>query len=239
MRKFFFLWLLLPFMGVGQVKNVVNVQRYFPKIDKTAEFEKAIASHAQKYHTGDYKWRVFEIQSGPDAGGYQVVEGPNSWDQIDKRGDLGTEHMNDWNKTIAPLLTERYSSTFAVYEEELSTIQLTDYSDKIAVNHVFPKPGWGDKVEELIKKVKKAWVAGSQTVAVYTSSSSGPFQYILVTRYKQGLKEREKTFRKPFKERYETENGAGAYDKYMEAIRENTDHAWSEILFMRADLGSK
>ena len=118
MRKLVALWLLVPFMGAGQVKNVINADRYFPKIDKTAEFEKALASHAQKYHTGDWKWRVFEIQSGPDAGGYQVNEGPNTWDQFDKRGDLGAEHMNDWNKNVAPLLTDRYSSVYATYEEE-------------------------------------------------------------------------------------------------------------------------
>lgn len=31
------------------------------------EFEKAIAAHAQKFHTGDRKWRVIEIQSAPEA----------------------------------------------------------------------------------------------------------------------------------------------------------------------------
>ncbi len=39
----------------------------FPKADKVLDFEKALAAHAQKYHTGDWKWRVYEIQSGPDV----------------------------------------------------------------------------------------------------------------------------------------------------------------------------
>ena len=232
-------WLLLPFMGVSQVKNVVSAERYFPKMDKVLDFEKALAAHAQKYHTGDWKWRVFEIQSGPDAGGFQVNEGPNSWDQVDNRGNLGAEHMNDWNKNVAVYLTDRYVSTFATYEEELSTVQLTDYAAKIAITHVFPKPGCGDKVEDLIKKIKKAWVAGNQTVAVYSAASSGPQQYILVTRYKQGLKEREKGFRKPFKDRYEAEYGAGSYESYMKTIGEISDNVWAEILFARPDLGSK
>jgi len=233
-------WLLLPLMGVGQTKNVITVERYFPRIDKIAEFEKALMNHAQKYHTGDWKWRVLEIQSGPDAGGYQINEGPNTWDQIDKRGDLGAEHMNDWNKNVTPFLTDRYSSLFAEFQEELSTVQLTDYSDKVAITHVFPKPGWGDKVEDQIKMIRKAWTAGSQSVAVYLAASSGPMQYMIVTRYKQGLKERDKGFRKPFKERYEAENGAGSYESsYLSAIKEEIDHAWSEMLFIRADLGSK
>ncbi len=48
----------------------VNTNRVFAKVDKVLEFEKALATHSQKYHTGDWKWRVFEISSGPDAGGY-------------------------------------------------------------------------------------------------------------------------------------------------------------------------
>ena len=240
MRKLFIVWLLLPFMGVGQMKNVLTTERFFPKIDKIAEFEKALMNHAQKYHTGDWKWRVLEIQTGPDAGGYQVNEGPNSWDQIDKRGDLGAEHMNDWAKNVAPFLTDRYSSSYAEYQEELSTVALTDFSDKVAVTHVFPKPGWGDKVEDQIKKIKKAWMAGNQSVAVYMAASSGPTQYMIATRYKQGLKEREKGFRKPFKERYEAANGAGSYESsYLTDIRDQIDHTWSEILVIRADLGSK
>ena len=74
------------------------------------EFEKALTAHAQKYHTGDWKWRVYEIQSGPDAGGYHIVEGPNSWDEIDKRGNLGSDHNNDWNKNVAIYLTDFQNS---------------------------------------------------------------------------------------------------------------------------------
>ncbi len=239
MRKLALLWLLLPCIGLGQVKNVVTAERYFPKMDKRAEFEKALANHAQKYHSGDWKWRVFEIESGPDAGGYQVNEGPNTWDQIDNRGDLGAEHMNDWNKNVAPYLTDRYSSSFATYEEDFSTVQLTDYASKIAINHVFPKPGWSDRMESELRRIKKAWVAGNQTVAVYSAASSGPPQFILVTRFKQGLKEKEKGFRKPFKERYEATNGEGSYEDYIQSIKDGVEHSWQEILMARPELGSK
>ena len=61
MRKIFLLCLLIPVIGMSQPKNVVNTNRVFPKVDKVLEFEKALATHAQKYHTGDWKWRVFEI----------------------------------------------------------------------------------------------------------------------------------------------------------------------------------
>ena len=111
MKRIILLFLLSPLLGIGQNKNVVNANRVFPKVDKVLEFEKALAAHAQKYHTGDWKWRVFEIQSGPDANGFHITEGPNTWDQIDTRGNLGAEHNNDWNKNVAIYLTERSSST--------------------------------------------------------------------------------------------------------------------------------
>jgi hypothetical protein len=239
MRKIFFLCLLVPVLGISQTKNVVSANRVFPKVDKVLEFEKALTAHAQKYHTGDWKWRVFEIQSGPDAGGYQIVEGPNSWDQVDTRGNLGTEHNTDWNKSVAVYLTDRGTNMYSIFQEELSTVQLTDYSDKINITHYFPKPGYGPELRDGIKKFKKVWEDAGESVAVYQSSSSGPNQYALVTRYKQGLKERATGFRKPMKERYETVNGEDSWDGYFDMLKTCVENAWSELLFYRAELSSK
>lgn len=110
MKKFLLLLTLVPFFGMSQ-KNVMYTQRLFPKVDKVLEFEKAISAHSQKFHTGEWSWRVSEIVSGPDAGGYQVSEGPSSWDAIDSRGNLGAEHNNDFHKNISIYLTERTSSS--------------------------------------------------------------------------------------------------------------------------------
>lgn len=239
MKKLLLLGLLIPLLSISQTRTVVSASRVFAKQDKVAEFEKALKNHAQKYHTGIWKWRVFTIESGPDAGGYHIVEGPTTWDEVDKRGNLGAEHMNDWQKNVLPLTTERGSSNYSVYREDLSTIQLTDYTDKIAITHVFVKPGRFLNVEENLKMAKKAWEAGNQTVAVYESSSSGPAQFALVFRYKQGLKERERDFRKPMKDRLIAAFGEEAYKKYMDNITNDTDNSWGELLFYNADLSSK
>lgn len=240
MRKIFLFCMLIPLFGISQNKKIVSTFRAFPKVDKVLEFEKAMAAHAQKFHTGDWKWRVFEIQSGPDYGGYHVTEGPLSWELIDTRGNLGTDHNNDWNKNVAIYLTERTSSSYSVYEDSLSTVAMGDYSDKINITHWFPKPGWGGKLREALTQMRNTWKAGNQTVAVYSSSSSGPAQFAIVTRYKQGLKEREPGFFKsPFKERYEKANGEDSFDKYLEALRQYTNDIWSELLFLRADMSSK
>jgi hypothetical protein len=239
MKKLILLSLLIPFIAAGQTASVIASNRVFPKNDKIMEFEKALKNHAQKYHTGNWKWRVYTIESGPDAGGYHIIEGPVTWDQVDNRGDLGADHMSDWNKNVMPLTMDKNTMNFMVFREDLSSVKLTDYSDKIAVNHVFPKPGKSMDTENNIKLAKKVWEASDQNVAVYEASSSGPGQYLVVTRYKQGLKERETGFRKPLKERFTSANGEGSFDKWMTAINEDTDKSWAEMLFYSADLSSK
>jgi hypothetical protein len=230
---------MLPFAGMAQTKNLLSTHRVFPKVDKLLEFEKAIAAHAQKYHTGDATWRVFAIMSGPDAGGYHITEGPTSWTGEDTRGDLGPGHKEDWNKNVAIYLTDRQSVNYSVYVDSLSTVALGEFSDKINVAHVYPKIGQGDNVVNMIKKLKKAWASAGLTVAVYAASSSGPAQYTIVTRYKQGLKEREPGFRKPFKQAYEEVNGEGSYAQYLKDAAEYIQDNWSELLFLKKELSSK
>lgn len=239
MRKIALLCFLIPVMAMGQKKNVVNANRIFPKVDKVLEFEKALTAHAQKYHTGDWKWRVFEIQSGPDAGGYHITEGPVSWDQIDGRGNLGDEHNIDWNKNVTPFLTDKNSSMYSIYQDTLSSVALTDFTKMINISHFYPKVGFGFKLREVFVKFKKVWEAGGESVAVYQSSSSGAAQFTLVTRYKQGLKEREDGFRKPFKDRYEAMYGADSWDNVADVYQQYVEKIWSEILSMRTDLSSK
>jgi hypothetical protein len=238
-KIFFLLCTLIPLIGISQTKNVVSALRVFPKVDKILEFEKAVAAHAKKYHTGDAKWRVFEIQTGPDFGGYQITEGPTSWEALDTRGNMGDEHNIDWNKSVAIYLTDKASSGYYVYQDSLSTVALGDFSDKINITHVYPKIGWNNKIISVIKKLKPVWTADGTTVAVYASNSSGPAQFTLVTRYKQGLKEKASNFRKPFKAAYEGVHGEGSHEDYLDEVRQYTNEVWSELLFMRADLSSK
>jgi hypothetical protein len=239
MRKMLAIWLLVPFIGLSQVKNVMNTTRIFPKQEKIAEFEKALAAHAQKYHTGDWKWRVWYIESGPEAGGYMVTEGPNSWELLDGRKDLSPEHTADWAKNVAPLTQDRGYASYAEFQEDLSTVQLTDYADKILMNHMIAKPGRISAVSDLIKKMKNAWQAGGQSVAVYLSVASGDPGYVTVTRLKAGLKEMAAGYRKPLKDLYNTANGDGSFDVFLKDYSDAVEKRWSELLVSRADLSSK
>lgn len=239
MKTIFHLLMLIPFLSISQNKNVISTSRVFPKVDKQLEFEKVLATHAQKYHTGDVKWRVFQIQSGPDAGGFHIVEGPKTWESEDVRGDINVEHNNDWHKNVTIYLTDRSSSSYSVYIDSLSTVAIGDFSDKVQVTHIYPKLGCSYRVATMIKNLKAAWAAENSTVAVYEANGSGAPQFAIARRYKQGLKEKTDGFRKPFNETYEKIHGKGSWGIYGDNIKEYYSEVWSEILFYRADLSSK
>lgn len=239
MKTIFLLLMLVPFLGISQTKNVISTNRVFPKVDKQLEFEKALGNHAKKYHTGDVKWRVFQIQSGPDAGGYHVVEGPKTWESEDVRGDINVEHNNDWHKSVTIYLTDKSSHGYSVYIDSLSTVAIGDYSDKVQITHIYPKLGCGNRALTMIKNLKAAWAAEGSTVAVYEVNGSGQAQFAIARRYKQGLKEKTDGFRKPFYETYEKIHGKGSWGIYLDNVKEYYSDVWSELLFYRADLSSK
>jgi hypothetical protein len=239
MRKFLFILLCLPVIAGAQKKNVVNATRVFPKADKIDQFEKAIAAHAQKYHKGDWAWRVYSIETGPDAGGYQFVEGPVSWSSFDSRGTLGQEHTDDWNKNLSIYLTDKTSNIYLVAIDSLSTTQVGNFTDKILVTHTFPRLGYGTQYIDHILKMKKAWEAGKQAVVVYQTAASGKSGYAFVYRLQDGFKEFEDTYRDAFRKRYEMGNGAGSWDAYIQNLRTiMNDESWTEILVLQPKLSS-
>jgi hypothetical protein len=182
---------------------------------------------------------VFEIASGPDAGGFHIVEGPKTWESEDVRGDINVTHNNDWHKGVTIYLTDKYSSGYSVFIDSLSTVAIGDYSDKVQVSHVYPKMGCSYRVATMIKQLKAAWEAQGVTVAVYETNASGTAQFAIARRYKQGLKEKEVGFRKSFVDAFEKIHGEGSWGIYNDNVKEYIDEQWSELIFYRADLSSK
>lgn len=239
MRQYFFMLLLIPVVGIGQTKTILTSNRLFAKNEKASEFERALANHAQKYHTGDVAWRVWSIESGPDAGGYMITEGPSNWSTLDSRGDISAEHMTDWDKNVLPLTEGRGQSGYYDFQADLSTVQLTDYADKILISHMTAKPGKIVNVQDLIKRQKKVWEDGKESVAVYSVVNSGEPGFITVTRLKNGLKELASDYRKPFGERYNAANGAGSFDAWLKDYADAVQSRWSELLVYKPLLSSK
>jgi hypothetical protein len=239
MRKFFFVLLLLPLLGVAQTKTVITSNRLIAKNDKVTDFEKALTNHTQTYHKGDVAWRVWIIESGPDAGGYMVTEGPTTWGTLDGRADISAEHTADWDKNVLPLTTGSGQSGYYDFQTDLSTVQLTDYADKIVINHMTAKPGKINDMKALIQKMKKVWQDGNESVAVYSTVFSGEPGYIYVTRLKNGLKELAADYRKPMADRYNKAYGAGSFDRWLKDYADIVQSRWSELLTYKPELSSK
>lgn len=238
MRKTLFFLLALPLLGFAQTKNLISTSRYFPKAGKWQAFEKALSAHAKTYHKNDFAWRVYTIDTGPDAGGYMVVEGPNNWGSVDTRGDLGAAHTSDWETTVQVLLQDNFSSTYYEYREDMSTAPMVQYAANISIQHLFPNPGYRGEAIENIKASKKLWEADGLNVAVYDVSLSGQPQFAIVTRYVDGLKKRDLVNPVPFSQRFNKANGEGSFDKWVKIYKEAISNQWSELLTAKKDLGS-
>jgi len=239
MRKLLAILLLSPLFGLSQTQNIVHVDRVFAKQDKGDQLEKAIAAHAKKYHSGSWSWRVYEVQTGPDAGALQLNEGPNTWTVLDGRGDLGAEHTADFNNTVATFTIDRGSSGYNKYDADLSTTGLTDYTDKVILQHIYPKPGMVDRVRDMLMRSKKAWQSAKVDIAVYESIISGPPSFTIARRLKNGLKDMEESSGPSFKDSWNKVYGANAYDKYQKDYAEMVESRWSELIVYRPDLSSK
>jgi hypothetical protein len=238
MKKFISLLLLLPLLGIGQTKSVITSNRLFARNDKAGDFEKALSNHAKKYHTGDVAWRVWSIQSGPDAGGYMITEGPTTWSTLDSRADISAEHTADWETNVLPLTEGAGQSGYYDFQADLSTVQLTDYADKIIINHMTAKPGKIIDTKSLIQKLKKVWVADKESVAVYSVAYSGEPGYITVTRLKNGLKELASDYRKPMNDRFNAVNGANSFNGWLKDYADVVQKRWSELLIYKPLLSS-
>ena len=114
-----------------------SLHRILPLPGKDAALKKAITDHAAKYHTGNWKWRVFSIFSGPDEGGYMINEGPNSWTSLEGRKDISAEHTRDYETTILPLVEKSVPASYLVYQRELSSDSAVGPFKKALLGHYY------------------------------------------------------------------------------------------------------
>lgn len=235
MKKMLFALMALPLLAASQQeKNVISSVRLLPKYDKIVEFESAIANHNKKFHATDWKANVFSVESGPDAGSYQYILGPASWEDFDNRKPTA-EHDLDWNKNIMSLLQKSSDNAYLAYNKDLSTVSVGDFVDKVTINRWFYKVGEAGKMENVVNRLKKVWEAEKQSVAVYRTSSSGEGAFMLVTRHKNGWKEKGIAPSKPFRDNL---GGNSEYDEWISDLKACMDHSYSEMISRRKDLSS-
>lgn len=220
-------------------KQTLNSYRVFPKDGHNAALRAALAAHAAKYHTGNWKWRVSDVISGPDSGALMIVEGPNSWTDLEGRGDLGADHQKDYETTILPHVERTTPEAYTTYEPDLSTVASGAMSNtKTLISHVFPKPGRAAEEANLLKHWKKVWEKRGINVGVWSSFFSGETQFTVVYRLKEGWKDLDMagpSNRAAADEIY----GPGGYDRLMEQTERNVAHSYGEMIEFLPELSSK
>ena len=219
-------------------KNTISTYRIWAKDGHDAALKAALAAHAQKFHSGNWKWRVSEVLTGPDGGAYMILEGPNSWTDIEGRGDLGPEHQKDYDTNITPHVEKSSPESYATYQESASTVAGGAFStNKVLITRLYPKPGRGNQAYANLKDWKKVWEKCGLNVVVWSSFYSGEPMFSVAGRLKNGFKDLDDStsFRKAADELF----GAGGYDRMQETAALNIEKQVGEIIEFKADLSSK
>jgi hypothetical protein len=220
-------------------KATMTSDRVKPKPGKDAALRKALADHAAKYHTGNWKWRVFSVLSGPDAGSYMINEGPNTWTALEGRKDISDEHLRDYEATVTPLVESNGPSMFLVFQKDLSADSSRGNFTKALLRHVYPKPGKGPRLVEYMKTWKAVWQKLGMQVVVWSSFYSGEPQLVVSYRLPQGFVDLEQSRGKAMREGFDEIAGAGSYARYLEDLDKYVDKISEEMIEVLPEVGAK
>lgn len=219
-------------------QETISMFRIWPKVGHEEQLKAALVAHAKKWHTGKWAWRVYTVVSGLDGGAYHIIEGPNSWTDLEDRGDLGKDHMNDFRTSILPHAEKISPVSFMTYNEAGSNSPAGNFSTKAGITIYQPKPGRIGPLLAQFRMAKAAAEKNGVNIAIWTSFASGEQRVAVVRRFKNGWKDLDDntmTFRQAMESLY----GAGAFDRFSEGIEANVASATSEMIVYRPELSTK
>jgi hypothetical protein len=223
----------------AQEKSTLSTYRVSPKPGKDLALKKAIADHVAKYHTGNWKWRVFKILSGPDEGSYQMNEGPNTWTTVEGRQDISEEHMRDYETNITPLVEKSTPHAYLILRREFSTDSVSNTFKKALLRHFYPRPGRGLRLMEALANWKKVWDKLGLKVTVWSSFYSGEPRWVIATRLQKGFVDLEQPMAKVLATTYDEIAGLGAYGRYLDDLGQNISRIDEEVIELLPEVSSK
>jgi hypothetical protein len=237
---------LLPLIASAQApapatapkKETISTFRIWPKAGHEDQLKAAITAHAKKWHTGPWAWRVYEVLTGEDGGAYHIVEGPNSWTDIEGRGDLGAEHTKDFPTNILPHAEKISPESFMTYNSEASTSPAGNFSTKAVITQYYPKPGRISHLLAQLRQVKASAEKDGINVAIWVSAASGDPRVAFVRRLKNGLKDYDDstaTMRATMDAIY----GNGAYERHLEELEANVSRITGEMIEYQPALSTR
>ena len=224
---------------LAQEKNTITSDRVKPKPGKDAALKKALTDHVAKYHTGNWKWRVFMVLSGPDAGAYMFNEGPNSWTTLEGRKDISDEHTRDYESNVTPLVESNAPTAFLVFQKDMSSDSIVGSMKKALLRHIYPKPGKAPRLAEYLRTWKKVWEKLGMKVVVWSTFFSGDPQFVIAYRLPQGFVDLERSIGKELREGFDEMAGAGAYARFLEDLDKYSDKVTEEMIELLPEVSSK
>jgi hypothetical protein len=226
-------------LSTAQEHATLSSFRILPASGKDAALKKAIAAHAAKYHTGNWKWRVFNVLSGADEGSYMINEGPNSWTDMEGRKDISDEHTRDFETSVLPLAERTLPHSYLVYQKDVSSDSARGPMKKALLRHFYLKPGKGTRMYNHLATWKKVWEKLGLKVGVWTSFYSGQPRIIVSYRLPQGFVDLEQELGKKMRETFDEFAGTGAHARYLEDLDQWVDRIDEEVIELMPELGSK
>ena len=228
-------------LGLAQTpeRNVLSSYRIIPIAGKDAQLRKALMDHAAKYHNGQWKWRIFQVLSGPDEGAYQINEGVNSWTELEGRKEISDEHQRDYEKNVLPFSEKNLPAAFLTYQKDYSSDSAGGPLKKALLRHTYLKPGKGGRVAAYLANWKKVYEKVGMKVGVWGSFFSGQPQFVTSFRLANGFADLEKNWGKITREAYDEMFGAGAFVRYVEDMDSYVDRIVEEMIEFLPDVSPK
>ena len=246
MKQLFCLLLCAATVSVfGQGSTLYRVNMVTPKAGMKTAFETSWKMHLDKFHKTTDKRTVYEVTSGPESGGYVIVEGPVSYADMDKALPNANEHGLDLEKNFTPKLEPGSGNGLYRWADTLSYHGDTK-ADKILVTVTVLKDG---KAGEVMTEMRRTALIAekiksplSYNVMVKQFAGSSP-TIVTLRSLKNGFKELDADYFKmapdAFKNAYIADYGQEAWDKRLKLLVDDVVSREQHFEKIRADLSSK
>ena len=141
---------------------------------KEKEFETAVKSHNEKFHKeGAHMAYLREVLTGPKAGTYIWISGPNMFSDFETRPGEGA-HADDWTNNVDPYVKYYGTVEFWKMNDKLSFTAPDSENDKLSQIWFIEieKGGWEKFNAALAKAVAVNTKNGDDTIQTYNTSFS-------------------------------------------------------------------
>jgi hypothetical protein len=236
---FLFTWATVSLQAQTDYKQW-ETHRFKVKSGHEADWEKGVAAHNKKFHSAaPYKTYIYEINTGPQSGQYELVMGPMTFTQMEGR-PAGHDHDADWAKVLEHVESVGENVYWRSDKDVLYAPAGSESFTALRWRYSTLRPDQRDRFTDLMKQVEKVFETkklGAGFTAYWKyGASQGPHVCTELSMPGLSYLDRADTWVKDFEE----VNGEGSYDRYIEDLNMCVDRTktYDELVRYRADLSS-